>query len=73
MKIQDVFFITLLLFSLRYRKYWVLPVAGFFCLGLSMILYQFWVFFTAQRLVMYAAGYFFFYLLFSLKHSVTVE
>jgi len=57
MKPQDIVFIILLAFLLWKRNPKYLVVAGLLCLVLSMPLFHFWVFFTAERLVMYAAGF----------------
>jgi len=59
MKPQDIgFFIALfLILYFRPNPKWVAGL-GLFCLLLSMPLFSFWVFFTAQRLVWYAAAFF---------------
>lgn len=59
MKPQDIVFIVILailLFVIRKPK--VLVIAGLICLILSIPLFSFWIFFTAQRLVYYAAAFF---------------
>jgi len=58
MKPQDILFILLLIILIGLRKPKILVLAGLICLILSMPLFSFWVFFTAERLVMYAAGFF---------------
>jgi len=57
MKPQDIIFILVLAALLwkRNPKYFV--VAGLLCILGSIPLFQFWVFFTAQRLTWYAAGF----------------
>lgn len=54
MKPQDILFILVFLFLLwnRNPKYFV--VAGLLFLLLSMPFFHFWVFFTAERLVLYS-------------------
>ncbi|HWY80292.1 MAG TPA: hypothetical protein VNW29_08090 [Candidatus Sulfotelmatobacter sp.] len=57
MKTQDILFILILFVLLFLRKPRFLVVVGLFCLVFSIPLFSFWVFFTAERLVMYAAGF----------------
>lgn len=57
MKPQDILFILILLALLFWRKPRFLVSAGLVCFILSIPLFSFWVFFTAERLVMYAAGF----------------
>jgi len=58
MKPQDIgFFIVLLVLLLFKRNPRLFIVAGLVCLILSMPLFHFWIFFTAQRLVWYAAAF----------------
>jgi hypothetical protein len=57
MKPQDILFIIILVILLFIKKPKVLVGAGLLCLLLSMPLFAKWVFFTAERLVMYAAGF----------------
>ncbi|MDO8269290.1 MAG: hypothetical protein Q7T54_01300 [Candidatus Levybacteria bacterium] len=54
MKIQDLAFIALLAGLLYIRKPKLFVVTAIILLILSMPLFQFWVFFTAQRFVEYA-------------------
>jgi hypothetical protein len=68
MKLQDIIYILVLLFLLyksgtsrHPTKHFVW--AGLVCLVISMPLFYFWVFFTAERLVWYAAGFFIFAIL----------
>ena len=61
MKPQDIAFVVVLgvfLFLKRFRKPKVFVVSGLICLIIAMPLFAFWVFFTAQHLVWYAAGFF---------------
>jgi hypothetical protein len=58
MKPQDILFILLLIVLLGLRRPKILVCAGLVCLLLSIPLFSHWVFFTAERLVMYAAGFF---------------
>jgi hypothetical protein len=57
MKPQDILFIIILAVLLIIRKPRVLVGAGLICLFLSIPLFAKWVFFTAERLVWYAAGF----------------
>jgi len=59
MKPQDILFIIFLLGLFFFRKPRILVWAGLVCLFLSIPLFAHWVFFTAERLVMYAAGFLF--------------
>lgn len=73
MKIQDlVFFATI--FVLLWSKCPKLFVfAGLASLVIAIPLFGFWVFFTAERLVWYAAGFFFIFILFSLRDPHKVQ
>lgn len=57
MKPQDILFIILLLVLIwkSNPKYFV--IVALFCLLAAIPLYQFWVFFTAERLVWYAGAF----------------
>ena len=57
MKPQDILFIITLLGILFFRKPRMLVFAGLLCFILSVPLFSHFVFFTAERLVMYAAGF----------------
>jgi len=59
MKIQDILFLIVLAVLLFKSNPKVLIMSGLACLLLSMPLFSFWVFFTAERLVWYAAAFFF--------------
>lgn len=58
MKIQDVGFLVALVFLWRQRKPQWAVLAGLLSLLLAMPLFKFWIFFTAERLVGYAAAFF---------------
>ena len=58
MKLQDVVFLIVLLFLvLKHNPKWA-TIAGIICLSLSIPLFSFWIFFTAERLTWYAAAFF---------------
>lgn len=59
MKPQDILFIIILLGLLFLRKPKFLVWSGLICLLVSIPLFAHWVFFTAERLVVYAAGFLF--------------
>lgn len=67
MKIQDILFFVVLvvLFYLRKSHYFIFT--GLFCLILAIPLFYYWIFFTADRLVWYAAAFFLSSILFSLR------
>jgi len=54
MKIQDIAFIIILLILIFRKNPRELVFAGLVSLALSIPLFSFWIFFTAQRLVFYA-------------------
>jgi hypothetical protein len=57
MKIQDIVFVAVfMLLVVKHHPKWS-ATAGLFCLGLAIPLFAFWVFFTAQRLVMYGIAF----------------
>lgn len=58
MKIQDLIFLIVFLGMIYLRKPRWAVMVGLFSLVLAMPLFYFWIFFTAQRLTMYAAGFF---------------
>lgn len=58
MSIQDIAFLIVAVLLLIKSKYEWLVYAGLFCLILSILLFHFWVFFTAQRLTYYAVAFF---------------
>lgn len=58
MKIQDVvFFIIFVFLILSQRPRWTV-IIGLFFLFLAIPLFSFWIFFTAERLIWYAAACF---------------
>jgi len=57
MKPQDILFIIILAGLVFAKKPKLLVGAGLLCFVLSMPLFAHWVFFTAERLVMYGAGF----------------
>ena len=58
MKIQDLGFLVVFLVVLAARTDRLATLTGLLCLALAIPLFAFWIFFTAQRLVMYAAAFF---------------
>ena len=58
MKIQDIIFIVMLIVFLIRRKPEFFAWAGLLCLVGAIPLFIFWIFFTAQRLIMYAFIFF---------------
>ena len=58
MKPQDIVFLLIVGFLVFKRSPRLAVLAGIACLLLSMPLFSLWIFFTAQRLVMYAATFF---------------
>lgn len=59
MKIQDILFLVIFVVLLLKRDSNWATLAGIICLFLSIPLFAFWVFFTAQHLVWYSAAFFF--------------
>jgi uncharacterized membrane protein YqjE len=58
MKAQDIVFLIVLLFLVfKHNPKWA-TIAGLICLVLSIPLFSFWIFFTAERLTWYAAAFF---------------
>ncbi|MEN9406971.1 MAG: hypothetical protein RLZZ455_187 [Candidatus Parcubacteria bacterium] len=58
MKIQDGIFIVIIIFFLLRRDGRHASLAGLLCLFVAVPLFQFWIFFTAERLTWYAASFF---------------
>ncbi|MEK7502002.1 MAG: hypothetical protein AAB609_00590 [Patescibacteria group bacterium] len=58
MKIQDIVFIIIFLSLLIKRDPRLATGAGIISLILSIPLFSFWIFFTAERLTWYAAAFF---------------
>lgn len=73
MKIQDSLFIAVLVILLAMRKPRYFVFAGLVSLTLAIPLFAVWIFFTAQRLVWYAAAFFFMFILFSLLRPSKVQ
>lgn len=67
MKIQDIAFIAVFLVLLFLRKPKSFVITGLLCFILAIPLYAKWIFFTAQRLVMYGAFFIFVETIFLLK------
>jgi len=68
MKIQDfLFFFVLLFFIYKRNSKWA-TIAGLICLLVSIPLFAKWIFFTAERLTWYAAGFFLLAIFISLFH-----
>jgi len=67
MKPQDLIFIfVLIVLMIFFRKPKLFVAVGLACLILSIPLFAFWIFFTAQRLTYYAAAFFFFSIILTL-------
>ncbi|MBI5449434.1 hypothetical protein HY948_03915 [Candidatus Gottesmanbacteria bacterium] len=64
MKVQDILFIVALVLLLMSRRPIWYVWAGLVSLILAIPLFSGWIFFTAERLTWYAAGFFAVYLLF---------
>lgn len=58
MKIQDLAFLAVFLLVLWRRNSMLAAGLGIFCLVLAIPLFNFWIFFTAERLTWYAAAFF---------------
>lgn len=58
MKIQDILFIIVFILVLLKRDSRISTITGLICLALSIPLFAFWIFFTAQHLVWYAFAFF---------------
>lgn len=73
MKIQDIVFFVVLALLIFKRNPKFMIACGIASLFLSIPLFSFWIFFTAERLVWYAAAFFLlaiiFYLFSSKKHA----
>ena len=57
MKIQDLLFILIFLGILWLRRPRIVVITGLACFLLSIPLFHFWIFFTAERLTWYAATF----------------
>lgn len=69
MKIQDIVFLIVLLYLLLKHNPRLAAIVGIICLVLSIPLFAFWVFFTAERLTWYAGAYFLLAIIFYLFKS----
>jgi hypothetical protein len=58
MKVQDIFFFVILLVLLFKHNPRLNILLGLILLALSVPLFSLWIFFTAERLVWYAAAFF---------------
>lgn len=58
MKPQDILFFIILIFLIAQKKPRLAVFAGIASLFLSIPLFSLWIFFTAERLVWYAAAFF---------------
>lgn len=59
MKTQDIIFLIILIFLVFKQNPRLSVVVGIVSLVLSIPLFSFWIFFTAERLTWYAAAFFF--------------
>ncbi|MBI2613597.1 MAG: hypothetical protein HYW62_02400 [Candidatus Levybacteria bacterium] len=66
MKIQDIAFFVVLALLIFKRNPKLAVFCGILCLFLSIPLFSFWIFFTAERLTWYAAAFFFLAIIFYL-------
>lgn len=73
MKLQDVIFLIAVTLLVLLKKSNNFVYAGLTCLTLAIPLFAFWVFFTAERLMWYAAGFFILFIIFSLKSQHKVQ
>jgi len=58
MKIQDIAFFVVLVLLILKRNPKLIVTCGILCLILSIPLFSFWIFFTAERLTWYAVALF---------------
>ena len=73
MKIQDIGFILAYIALFFIRRPILFVWAGLACLVLAIPLFASWTFFTAERLMWYAAAFFLTYILISLLRPHKVE
>ncbi len=73
MKPQDIVFVIVFSVLLYVRNSRILTIAGLLCLILAIPLFQYWIFFTAERLVMYAAAFLFVSVLLNFTQIVKKE
>lgn len=57
MKLQDIIFILIFAMAAKKRKNNLTAVIGIICLIIAMLLFYFQIFFTAERLTWYGAGF----------------
>jgi len=70
MKIQDFIFLIVIMCLLGFRlKPSIFAFLGIACLILAIPLFSMWIFFTAQRLIYYSAGFIFIGTVVLLKRS----
>jgi hypothetical protein len=71
MKIQDIIFLLVLLLLIYKQNPRWMVISGLISLVISIPLFSFWIFFTAQRLTWYAGGFFLLAIIFYLfiKHE----
>jgi hypothetical protein len=69
MKPQDIIFFLVLIFFIWKHNARLATFAGLVCLVISIPLFAKWVFFTAERLVWYAAAFFLLAIILQLKQS----
>ncbi|MCL4353585.1 hypothetical protein M1615_03940 [Patescibacteria group bacterium] len=67
MKLQDAVFLLVFAFLLYKRSPRRAVIAGLASLILSIPLFSFWIFFTAERLVYYGAGFLLLSIIFLIK------
>ena len=72
MKVKDIIFIIIFLFFIYKHNPKLFIWSGLFCLVLSIPLFAFWVFFTAERLVWYASIFLFVAVLLLIKNNKKV-
>jgi hypothetical protein len=73
LKIQDLLFIFSFFIILGLRKIDFFVYLGISFLVISIFLYSKWIFFTAERLVWYASGFFFVYTLINLYQVLKIR
>ncbi len=70
MKPQDIIFLIIVVFLIIKNNPKWLTIAGLLCLVVSIPLFASWVFFTAERLTYYAAGFFLLAIFLNLKLKI---
>jgi len=69
MKIQDIAFFVVLALLIVKRNPKLMIVCGIMCLFLSIPLFSFWIFFTAEHLVWYAVSFFLLAIIFNIIYN----